>query len=179
MQIPELSRRSIIALVAVIAGIVAITLALLGGSGSSDGATGGSGTKDNNQAIDPVDPIDPNDADADNPKDLLKSANPLSPLADPFATSFGGNFKHKVTVRVSADTALRYGVRFRDGFEDDKIVTGGATITRTVTGGFPLAQVGMRTAPNSSRGTCSITIDGVQVSSYTTHKRLGVVVCTG
>jgi hypothetical protein len=176
LRVPELTRRQAIALVVVVAGVVAIGLAMFAGSGS-DGATPDSSR--NNEAIDPVEPIDPDDADADDPKDLKDSINPLSPLADPFATSFGGNFKHKVTVRVSADSALRYGVRFRDGYETDKIVQGGATITRTVKGGFPLAQVGMRTAPNSTRGSCSISIDGVEVSGHTTHKSLGVVVCTG
>ena len=176
LRMPELSRKQVIALVVVIAGLVAILLAMLSGSDSSDGATSGSGS---NQAIEPVAPIDPNDADADDPAALKKNANPLSPLADPFATSYGGNFKHKVTVRVSADSALRYGVRFRDGYEADKIVAGGATITRTVKGGFPLAQVGVRTAPNSTRGSCSVTIDGVQVSSHSTNRGLGVVVCTG
>ena len=43
----------------------------------------------------------------------------------------------------------------------------------------PLAQVGMRTAPNSKRGSCSISIDGVEVSGHSTNKSLGVVVCTG
>lgn len=175
LRVPELSRRQAIALVVAVAGLVAIGLALFAGSGS-DGATPES---NNNQAIDPVEPIDPDDADADDPKDLKDAINPLSPLADPFATSYGGNFPHKVTVRVSADSALRYGVRFRDGYETDKIVQGGATITRTITGGFPLAQVGMRTAPNSRRGSCSISIDGVEVSGHTTNKSLGVVVCTG
>ena len=175
LRVPELSRRSAWALVVVVAGLVAIGLALFGGSGS-DGATPDSSRP---EAINPVEPIDPDDADAKEPKDLRDVVNPLSPLADPFATSYGGNFKHKVTVRVSADSALRYGVRFRDGYETDKIVQGGATITRTVKGGFPLAQVGMRTAPNSTRGSCSISIDGVEVSSHTTNKSLGVVVCTG
>ena len=175
LRVPELSRRQAIALVVVVAGVVAIGLALFAGSGS-DGATPDSSRP---QAIDPVEPIDPDDADADDPQELKDTLNPLSPLADPFATSYGGNFTHKVTVRVSADSALRFGVRFRDGYETDKIVQGGATITRTVKGGYPLAQVGMRTAPNSTRGSCSITIDGVKVSSYSTNKRLGVVVCTG
>ena len=121
LRVPDLSRKQVIALVVVLAGLVGITLALLSGSGSSDGATGSAGNKDTNLAIDPVEPIDPNDADADNPADLVKTANPLSPLADPFASSYGGDFKHKVTVRVSADSALRYGVRFRDGFEDDNM----------------------------------------------------------
>jgi hypothetical protein len=178
MQMPDLSRRSVIALVVVIAGMVAIALALFGGSGSSNGATGGSNGS-TNRAIDPIAPIDPDDADAKDPQALRDATNPLSPVADPFATSYGGNFKHKVTVRVSSDSALRYAVRFRDGYEADKVVSGGATITRTVKGGFPLAQVGLRTAPNSKRGSCSITIDGVKVSGNSTNKSLGVAVCTG
>lgn len=177
LRVPDLSRRTVIALVVVVAGIVAILLALFGGGGS-DGPAGASGP-DTNQAIEPVEPLNPDDPDAKDPKDLKDSINPLSPLADPFATSYGGNFTHKVTVRVSADSALRYGVRFRDGYETDKIVAGGATITRTVKGGFPLVQVGVRTAPNSTRGSCRVSIDGVEVSSHSTNKGLGVVVCTG
>jgi hypothetical protein len=179
LRVPDLSRRSTIALGAVVAGIVVILLALFGGSDSSDGATGdgGSGTKAG--SIEPVEPINPDDPDARTPEDLKDGVNPLKRLADPFASSYGGNFRHKVTVRLSADAALQYGVRFRDGYEAEKIVSGGATITRTVKGGFPLVQVGMRTAPNSKRGSCSVSIDGVEVSSNATNKGLGVVVCTG
>lgn len=178
LWVPDLSRRQAIALAAVVAGLVVIALALFAGSDSSDGATNGSGS-DTNQVIEPVEPINPDDPDARTPEDLKDSVNPLSPLADPFATSFGGNFKHKITVRLSSDSILKYGIRFRDGFEAEKIVNGGATFTRTVRGGYPLVQVGMRIGPKNAYGTCSVTIDGVKVSSHTIRKGLGVVVCTG
>ncbi len=178
LRVPDLSRRQMIAVGAAVAGIVVILLALFAGS-ETDGPDESDGSNGQAKSINPVEPINPDDPDARTPEDLKEGANPLTRLADPFATSYGGNFRHKVTVRVSADSALRYAIRFRDGYEADKIVAGGATITRTVRGGFPLVQVGMRTAPNSKRGSCSVTIDGVQVSGNSTNKSLGVVVCTG
>lgn len=172
LRVPDLSRRQIIALVVVVAGLVAIGLALFGGSGSGGPKNGTQG----NQAIDPVSPLDPRNEDAGGPD---SKNNPLSDLTDPFATSFGGNFRHKITVRVSSATILRYAVRFRDGHEEDRVVSGGTTISRTIKGGFPLVQVGVRNAHDSSRASCSVSIDGVKVSSNTTHKRLGIVICSG
>ena len=175
LSVPELSRRQSIALAAVVAGLVVVALALFGGSGSDGGSAEASRPGD---LIEPVPPIDADDPDARNLEDLKNGDNPLNSLADPFGTSYGGNFEHKITIRVSSDAPLQYGVRFRDGHEFKKIVTGGDTYTRTVKGGFPLVQAGMYMAPNGTRGSCSITIDGVKVSSYSTTKGMHIIVCT-
>jgi hypothetical protein len=37
----------------------------------------------------------------------------------------------------------------------------------------------MQIYPPASSGSCTVTIDGSQVSSYATNKRFGVVVCGG
>ena len=173
MHVPELSRRTTIALVAMIAGVVAITLALLSGT-NSDGAG-----PDRTRSIDPVEPLDPSDADAQDLKDDKKT-DPLADLDDPFALGFGGNFKHKVVVRVTANGPGRVGVRYRDRPEwSKKTFTGSYSTSRTTKSRFPIVQAALQIYPPASTGTCTVIIDGTQVSSYTTNKRFGVVVCGG
>jgi hypothetical protein len=170
MHVPDLSRRQIIALMAVVAGIVAVILALLGGS-SSDG-TGA----DRTQNVNPVAPLDPDDADA---RDVEKD-DPLDDLGDPFASSFGANVRHKVTVRFTANGPATAGVRYRDRKKwQKKTFTGSHSVARTFKTRFPTVQAAMQIYPPASSGSCTVTIDGAKVSSYTTKKRFGVVVCGG
>lgn len=177
MHVPDLSRRKTIALVAVIVGIVAITLALLGGT-HSDGAA----RPDRTRSIDPIAPLDPNDADdADDADDKsAKRESPLKDLDDPFATGFGGNVKHKVTVRATANGPAGFGVRYRDRPTWSKrSFTGSYSTTRTIKSRFPTVQVAVQIYPPASTGSCTVIIDGEQVSSHTTNKRFGVVLCGG
>jgi hypothetical protein len=170
MHVPDLSRRQIVAWVAVVAGIVAVILALLGGS-SSDG-----GGVDRTQNVNPVAPLDPDDADAKE----AKKDDPLDDLGDPFANSFGAKVRHKVTVRFTANGPATAGVRYRDGKSAQKrTFTGSYTVTRTFKSRFPTVQAAMQIYPPASSGSCTVTIDGSQVSSYATNKRFGVVVCGG
>ena len=167
---PDLSRRTVVALVADVAGLTFMLLALFGGSGSSNG----SGGNDTNEAIEPVTPLG-EDADDTRPKDT----DPFKDLSDPFANSFGSFTKHKVTVRVTANGPGRVGVRYRKGKQQVTAFSGGYTQTRTVRSKYPVVQVAMQIYPPAGRGTCTITIDGVKVASQTTAKRFGVVVCFG
>ena len=170
MHVPDLSRRQILALVAVVAGIVAVILALLGGSSS------GGGGVDRAQNVNPVAPLDPDDADASE----AKKDDPLDDLGDPFANSFGAMVRHKVTVQFTANGPATAGVRYRDDKSAQKrTFTGNYTVTRTFKSRFPTVQAAMQIYPPASSGSCTVTIDGSRVSSHTTDKRFGVVVCGG
>lgn len=171
MHVPDLSRRTV-ALVAVIVGVVAITVALLSGTGS-DGVRRAT---DRAQSIDPIAPLDPNDADAKTPK----RKDPLKNLDDPFAAGFGVNAMHEVTVRVTANGPGGVGIRYRDHRKWAKrAFTGSYSTVRTLRSRFPTVQVAVQIYPPSTTGSCSVSIDGEQISAYTTNKRFGVVVCGG
>jgi hypothetical protein len=171
MRLPDLSRRTIFAVVAVIAGVVAITLALL-----SDTESNGAAGPDRTQNINPVAPLDPDDADAKN----AKKTDPLKDLGDPFATGFGGKVRHKVTVRFTANGPATAGIQYRDRkTQQKKTFTGSYSVSRTFKSRFPTVQAAMQIYPPATTGTCTVIIDGAQVSSRTTNKRFGVVVCGG
>lgn len=171
MQVPDLSRRTILALMAVIAGVVAIILALLSGT-DSNGAAG----PDRTQSINPVAPLDPDDADA---KDAKKT-DPLEDLGDPFATGFGGNVRHKVTVRFTANGPATAGIRYRDRKKQQKkTFTGSYSVTRIFKSRFPAVEAAMQIYPPATTGSCTVIIDGTRVTSYRTNTRFGVVVCGG
>ena len=172
MPMPDLSRRSTIALVAVVAGVVAITVALLSGSGSSDRAT--NPAPGSSAGIDPVAPLDESQADA-NPK----KRDPLLDVTDPFSGGFGITSKHKVVVRLSAGGGAQAGIRYRDEREEQRTFTSGYTATRTIKSQFPIVMVGIQNFPGSSSATCTIEIDGVKVSSNSTKEPYGVVICSG
>ena len=172
MHVPDLSRRTV-ALVAVIVGVVAIGVALLSGTGSDRPPASSDGAR----SIDPIAPLDPNDADAKTPK---AKKDPLEDLGNPFASGFGGNVKHEVTVRVTANGPGGVGIRYRDHRKWTKRTFHGSySTTRTLKSRFPTVQVAVQIYPPSTTGSCSVSIDGEQISAYTTHKRFGVVVCGG
>jgi hypothetical protein len=172
MRVSDLSRRTILALVAAIAGVVVITVALL--SGTDSNGTAGS---DRTQNINPVAPLDPDDVGA---KTDEKKTDPLEDFGDPFATGFGGNLRHKVTVRFTANGPATAGIQYRDRkTQQKKTFTGSYSVSRTFKSRFPTVQAAMQIYPPATTGTCTVIIDGAQVSSRTTNKRFGVVVCAG
>src|SRR5690349_22050353 len=180
MRIPDWSRRTWIAVAAVAVGAIVIVLALVGGSGgsSSNGASDGSSTDDLPQGV------QTNLTPSPLPSGDFSSKSGGTPLLDtlknPFSAAYGSNIPHKVTVTVKADGALRFAVRFRDGKGTvERVVAGGYSVTRTVKGPFPIAQVGMQNGPDVSAGSCSITIDGVRFSHNPAKGRFGVAVCLG
>jgi hypothetical protein len=181
MRIPDWSRRTWIAVGVVAVGAVVIVLALVGGSGggsSSTDASSGSSSEDLPQDVQTdltPSPIPTDDFGKGSSKTPL-----LDTLKNPFSAAYGSNIPHKVTVTVKADGAMRFAVRFRDGKGTiERVVAGGYSVTRTVKGPFPIAQVGMQNGPDVSAGSCSITIDGVQFSHNPAKGRFGVAVCLG
>lgn len=129
--------------------------------------------------IDPVEPVDP-----ENPGPSLTEDDPesLEDPTNPFVTSIGGNFEHKVTIRVSADGVVQVGVYYRDGKQQEQVgVDSNFSTTRTFTGGYPLSMV-MVTIPKkypgrATRATCTISIDGRKVDKDTTTKPRSLARC--
>lgn len=99
---------------------------------------------------------------------------------DQFGVSDIDNKLHTVTMTATSDGAMNIGYRFRGGHGDGaKIASRNFSFTNKVRGGLPVSQIGVQTLSNGSYVTCSITIDGVEVSSAKTTKGPGyVVVCT-
>jgi hypothetical protein len=178
IQLPDWSRRTWIAVAAVTVGAVVIVLALVGGSGGSSDGASGSSTDDLPPGVQSdltPSPLPSGDFDSKTGGTPL-----LDTLKNPFSAAYGSNIPHKVTVTVKADGALRFAVRFRDGKGTiERVVAGGYSVTRTVTGPFPIAQVGMQNGPDVTGGSCSITIDGVRFSHNPAKGRFGVAVCLG
>ena len=169
---PDLSRRMVVALVGVVAGLTFILLALFGGSSSSDEA--GVNDTDRPIAIEPVAPLGA-DTDEKRPKDT----DALDDVIDPFANDFGSKSRHKVTVRITANGPGRVGVRYRKGRQQVALFNRSYSQTRTVRSNYPVVQLAAQIFPPANRGSCTVIIDGVEVSSHTTTKEYGVVVCTG
>ena len=175
MQPPDLSSRTFIALVAIVAGVVVIAMALPGGSGSSKETATASST---GKAIEPVKPLDPDDKDAGKPK-----KDDVDDLTDPFARSFGASGRRQVTISVSGNGYVNIGVYYRDRKKPRLLAAPTFTETRKVKGRFPLAAVVLQIQGNlqgaASRATCTIVVDGTEVSQETTTKPWALKICTG
>ena len=175
MQPPDLSRRTIIAVVAIVAGVVVIAMTLLGGSGSSKETTTASSP---GRAIEPVKPLDPDDKEAGKPK-----KDDVDDLTDPFARSFGASGRRQVTVSVSGNGYVYIGVHYRDRKKPRAVAAPAFTETRNVKGKFPLAAVSIQIPGNgqgvASRATCTIVIDGIEVSRESTSKPWAFKACIG
>lgn len=180
MRKPDLSRRTVLATIAVVVGLAAIGGAAFGGSGSSSGSGSSRASEPNqgnNHGIEPVAPIDPNEKDAGKP-DKEKPMNP----SDPFATSFGVKGKHKVTVRVTANGRANIALYYRDR-KKPKVIAPGFEETRTITSRYPVAAVSLQ-LPGKGPGvatiaTCTILVDGIEVSRESTRKPWAVDGCIG
>jgi hypothetical protein len=171
MQMPDLSRRQVIALVVVVAGLVAMALGLWGGSGSNGPSNGPSHT---NRAIKPISPLDPSDQHPTKRKDPLKGA----PGA--FDYGFGIVTNHKVVAKIITSGTVNAGVRYRDkkgGFK--KLVSGTLSTSRTVRGQLPIVQIAFQVLTKGGRGTCEIFIDGVKIDSKSVSGLYRVGVCFG
>jgi hypothetical protein len=173
LRVPHLDRWATVGLVLVIAGLTAIILGLLANTSNN-----GAAPPTSHKAIDPINPLD----EQGKAKDFGKS---LENLSDPFATGFGANVKHKVTVRVSANGPGGLAVRFRHGKRTITGFSGSYSVTRTFKSRFPTAQVAFQIFKGSSRGTCTITVDGVVVDRNSTTNLYGigepntVTICVG
>lgn len=100
-------------------------------------------------------------------------------LANPFSRSFGSNRLHTVTLRIVSDGAVNVGYRYRGGEGDgQQLANRSLTLTRTVRGPLPVAQVAVQVLSNATYAKCSISIDGIVVNSYTASGGGYVAVCT-
>ncbi len=174
MRKSYLSRRTVMAMIATVVGLVAIAVAALGGSSSSGGSEPG---QDNNTVIEPVAPIDPSDKEAGKPA----KETPMDP-SDPFAISYGAKGKHKVTVRVTANGYANIALYYRDR-KKPKVLAPGFEETRTIKSRYPVAAVSLQ-LPGTKPGvatvaTCTIVVDGIEVSRESTRKPWVIQACIG
>jgi hypothetical protein len=94
---------------------------------------------------------------------------------DVFDTEYGDRGSHKVTVSIRSSGIAGYSITWRDG-KKEQGTTGGLTRTRTITGGFPLAQVGIQ---GLGVATCTITVDGAQKATKSTSRKYAIAICNG
>ena len=95
-----------------------------------------------------------------------------------FANEYGDRGTHEVTVSVTGGR-VGYAVQWRDGEQKARGTTTGTwSRTRTLKGGFPLAQVTIQGIASAS-ASCTITIDGIEKSSEAITKAWGVTWCIG
>lgn len=168
-------RRNLLALVVVLAGIVAIAGALLGTYNSSKSDDPQSTSK--NTSIEPVAPIESEDV----PEIPETKPNTVDETG-PFADSYGKSSRRKVEIQVTGNGAVNIAVTYRDGKKPDyRVVNGNYTVARTFKGKYPMAAVAAEIPKNAqnaaSRATCSITIDGVEVTKQTTTRANTAAFC--
>jgi hypothetical protein len=95
-----------------------------------------------------------------------------------FANEYGDRGTHEVTISVTGGR-VGYAAQWRDGKQKARGTTNGTwTRTRTIKGGFPLAQVTIQ-GIMSARASCTITVDGIEKSSEAITKTWGVTWCIG
>lgn len=179
MQISAVSRNAVAVAVTVI-GLVAIGLAFFG----SPGLSGEPDTRSFSHkpaAIEPVKPVDTEDL---GPSSEEADTKPSEDFTNPFSTSIGGNFAHKVAIEVSADGVVQVAVNYRDGKQQEQLAVNSTFSTkRTVRGGYPLSMVTVtipRKYPGrATRATCTISVDGRKVDSDTIKRVRSVARCVG
>lgn len=156
-----------------------------GGSSEADVPGGGAETPSISTIEDaPADGELDADQQAEGFEDLFAGAGggTISDPNDPFSQpgSSDPNEVHSVTVSASANDAIYVGYRFRDGKGSGlKVATRSFSLTRSVKGSLPVAQVGAQAIGSSTSVTCTITVDGVVTARYTAKGGGGVAVCTG
>jgi hypothetical protein len=182
LRMPDVTSRTLMASVVVTAGIVAMLVALLSSSSSPNSENP---RQSSNRAIEPVEPIDPEDVEQA-PAPAEKTADP----ADPFAISFGKSARRDVTVRVTSNGLVNMSLSYRNAKKPkSRVVNGSFSETRTFKGRYPMASVvlqipgspktSVRLPGTATTATCTLTIDGEQITKQTTTKPGGLVFCIG
>lgn len=120
-----------------------------------------------------INPIDPGGSKAGK----LRTYDEATTSSRVFANEYGDRGTHEVTVSVSGGR-VGYAAQWRDGPKARGTTTGTWSRTRTVKGGFPLAQVTIQGIMSAS-ASCTITIDGIEKSSEAITKTWGVTWCVG
>jgi hypothetical protein len=174
---PDVNRWTILAMVLVAAGVVIIVVALLNGSSSSTSDDPRLSSKPS--GVEPVEPINPEDVDK-RPDTKVKKVDPT----DPFAISFGKSARREVTLRVRGNGSVNVAVSYRDDKQSSKRVINRAySTTRVFKGRYPMGMVAIQIPGNlpgsASRASCTIEIDGVEVSKRSTTEAGALVYCIG
>lgn len=113
------------------------------------------------------------------------ATSPTGTVGDPlagvrrFGVAGGDNTPHKVTIKLTSDGSMYIGFRFFKGDEGYRYASKSVSISNTVNGSGPLAQVGVKYQQNASYARCQIFVDGIEIVSHTTRgTKYQVTVCT-
>jgi len=175
LRMPDVNRWTILAAVLVVTGIVIIVVSLISGSSTGDNPR----LSSKPSAVEPLEPIDPGDVEQ-RPDTKDKTIDPT----DPFAISFGKAARREVTLRVTGNGSVNVAVSYRDDKQESKRVINGAySTTRVFKGKFPMGMVAIqipgKLPGSASRASCTIEIDGVEVSTRSTKEAGALVYCIG
>ncbi len=177
LRMRDVNGWTLLAAVLVTTGIVIIVVSLL--SSSSSPNSDNPAQRSNQSAVEPVPPINPEDVDPQ-PAATDKPVNPT----DPFAISFGKSARREVTLRVRGNGSVNVAVSYRDDKQSSKRVINRAySTTRVFKGRYPMGMVAIQIPGNlpgsASRASCTIEIDGVEVSKRSTTEAGALVYCIG
>lgn len=170
--------RLIAAIVAIVVGLVLVWIAAFGSRSNQTAQNTLPEAQATPGTIAPLDPDarrSPNTVDGTaTPKD---EPSPTDTPGDIFDQEYGARGKHEVTVSIRASGKFKYQVKWRDGKADEGI-SSGYHRTRTLTGGFPFAQVVAIVVPQDNVS-CTITVDGVEKDSASRSHTFRPAICTG
>jgi hypothetical protein len=154
----RLIARRAAAVIAIVLGLACVSAAALGSDSSPIGRPP---VPDDEPRVGAIPPL--------NPRTTPARPKPKPPSS--FDTEFGDRGSHEVTVTIRG--SAHYLVNWRD--KESKIGVGNVTQSRTIEGGFPLAQVAMQAVRGNS--TCTITIDGDVKDTQSTTAETPIAYC--
>ena len=115
-----------------------------------------------------------------------QGGDPLAPGALGSALSAAGTFGelkdnnlHTVVLTATSDGGMYVGWRFRGGGKGVKVADRSTVVKKSVYGPLPVAQFGVQLFSSATYGTCTLSVDGVVVSTKTVRGEHNVVVCVG
>ena len=124
-----------------------------------------------------MEPIDPSESDGSAGTTGLGTKLGAE---DPFATASGDDTLHKVVLTFTADGGMYAGWRYRSKTGSGvQVADKSLVLSKTVRGGLPVAQMGVQVLGTSTYASCTISVDGVKVSTQTARGVNHVVVCVG
>ena len=125
--------------------------------------------------------VDPAAIEKTEPTPEPGGKNPLTVVSkgnEGWGKTTGDTGPHEVTISVTSDGAIYVGYRFWKGKSGLKFAEKSFSTTQTVHRGRGVAQVGAQVLDTATYATCTISVDGVVVTTNRASKKLAVAVCT-
>lgn len=91
----------------------------------------------------------------------------------------GDNSVHKVVLTAKSDGGIYVGYRLRGGREGIQVAEKKFAYSNSARGPLPIAQLGVQILSTATYATCTISVDGVVVSTKTVRGTYRVLVCFG